>query len=188
LPALHRCRLHGKPALAAATKLVTTQLLAAWMADQAPEAMGVGELKAALNRLRVRHDHCVEKSELLDLYKKELAGGLPRPTASTARPAAPAPAPYSAPFNSAPAPAPAGGGGGTYVNGKYVPPPAGMMDGMDWKTVAIVFIGLAWLAQNFGGFDGGGDYGDAEYDTDNKAYITGKVCWSPRTPCRQSRR
>ena len=33
------------------------------MADQAPEAMGVGELKAALNRLRVRHDHCVEKSE-----------------------------------------------------------------------------------------------------------------------------
>ena len=56
-------------------------------AAEAPaEGLSVAELKAALTSMQVRSDHCIEKSELLALYKAEKAreGGAPHAQKSVA--------------------------------------------------------------------------------------------------------
>lgn len=150
------------------------------MADKVPEEMSAAELKAELTRLRVRSSHCIEKSELLNLLKAELANpssAIPNPAAAAPKPAAQrAPAPAPAPPSSAAA------GGGTYVNGRYVPPPKGPFDDINWQTVGMVVLGLAWLYSAFnGGLGGGGGMsglGDDEgefNEGDTSSYIAGKV-------------
>ena len=143
---------------------------------KSPDDMSVSELREALTRARVRSSHCLEKSELLALYKAELAN----PSSIPAPNMAPAPAPATA---SAPAPAPAprphsSAGGGTYVNGKYVPPAAGPLDNINWQTVGMVVLGIAYLYSMVGGgggMDGLGD-DDGEYDdSDTSSYINGQV-------------
>jgi thioredoxin reductase (NADPH) len=152
------------------------------------EDMSVSELKQALIKMRVRCDHCFEKSELLALYKEEVGRERPLPNAgaaatgfASATGAAPAPAP--APPPARPAPTAAAAGGGSYVNGRYVPPPKSGLEAMlgdfDFKTIAMVVIAMWWVwgvaNQGGGGMDGVGD-DEGEYDErDTSSYINGKV-------------
>lgn len=148
------------------------------------EDMSVAELKAALTKMRVRCDHCFEKSELLQLYKKEVGRERPLPNAAAdfaAATGAPAPAPM--PARPASSSTSASSGGGSYVNGKYVPPPKSAIEQLlgdfDFKTVAMVVIAIWWVwgvaNQGGGGMDGIGD-DEGEYDErDTSSYINGKV-------------
>lgn len=147
------------------------------------EDMSVLELKEALMKMRVRCDHCVEKSELLKLYKEEVGRERPLPTAAAgfaSATGAPAPAPMPTRPTPAPAPAPAAG---SYVNGRYVPPPKtgieAILGDFDFKTIAMVVIAIWWVwgvaSQGGGGMDGVGD-DEGEYDErDTSSYINGKV-------------
>ena len=69
--------------------------------------MSVGELKAALAKMRVRCDHCFEKADLLALYKTEMSRERPTPNPAAAAASGfasatstPAPAPAPAPSSS----------------------------------------------------------------------------------------
>ena len=146
------------------------------------EDMSVSELKQALIKMRVRCDHCFEKSELLALYKEEVGRERPLPNAgaaatgfASATGAAPAPAP--APPPARPAPTAAAAGGGSYVNGRYVPPPKSGLEAMlgdfDFKTIAMVVIAIWWVwgvaNQGGGGMDGVGD-DEGEYAVGTKVF------------------
>eukprot|EP01052_Picozoa_sp_SAG31_P052934 SAG31_NODE_13317_length_877_cov_1.519280_1_plen_221_part_01 len=140
-----------------------------------PEEMTVSELKQAFTKARIRSDHCVEKADLIELYKQEFSSGRPRPavpqpTAATTPAPAPAPAP-------ARAPAPAPTGGGTYVNGRYQPPPKGMFDNINTNHVLIGVVAIAWLytSMGSGGSGGGMDIDGDDYDVDDMFYAQGKV-------------
>ena len=154
------------------------------MADAAE--MSVGELKAALAKMRVRCDHCFEKQDLLALYKTEMSRERPIPNPAAAASgfasatSTPAPAPARAP---AAAPASSGGDAGSYVNGRWVPPKKSaleeMMGDFDFKTVLMVVVGIWWVwgtvSQSGGGMDGVGD-DEGEYnERDTSSYINGKV-------------
>ena len=119
-----------------------------------PERLSVPQLKEALTKLRVRSNHCVEKSELVALYRLH-ASGSTLPAAAGTMPTRPTPHSNSAPAASpaaaaaAPASRSASSGGGTYVNGRYVPAGgaggAGSLLGVSWQTIAIGVFAAVYM-------------------------------------------
>lgn len=111
------------------------------------------QLKEALTKLRVRSNHCVEKSELVALYRLH-ASGSTLPAAAGTMPTRPTPHSNSAPAASpaaaaAPASRSASSGGGTYINGRYVPAGgaggAGSLLGVSWQTIAIGVFAAVYM-------------------------------------------
>lgn len=118
-----------------------------------PERLSVPQLKEALTKLRVRSNHCVEKSELVALYRLH-ASGSTLPAAAGTMPTRPTPHSNSAPAASpaaaaAPASRSASSGGGTYINGRYVPAGgaggAGSLLGVSWQTIAIGVFAAVYM-------------------------------------------
>lgn len=119
----------------------------------APPSDPMPQLKEALTKLRVRSNHCVEKSELVALYRLH-ASGSTLPAAAGTMPTRPTPHSNSAPAASpaaaaAPASRSASSGGGTYINGRYVPAGgaggAGSLLGVSWQTIAIGVFAAVYM-------------------------------------------
>lgn len=120
------------------------------------EKMSNTELKAELKRMRIRSDHCVERKDLLELYKLHIGSGANDPAVLRRPP----PNAYnnrnntSNNSNSSTSDAPIGPG--AYVNGRPVAnnqPTPGLF-GVPW-TIVIGCVAVAWMMMSNSSLDVG---------------------------------